>query len=196
MLGDSVLDHGVGHNLDYVPAVQPAPGTDRQALPSELIDQVQHPHRPAIVRIGADEIVRPDVIGSLRPQPYARTVIEPQPTSWLLFLGNLQPFAAPDALYPILAHSPARFPQRHRDASVALAAILAGQHDNGPGQCIFIITLCRLVALRALWLIHQLARSPLTDAMLFPRMAHRTTPRFGLLEVSRGDVLQHQLVQA
>ena len=55
MLGDSVLDHGVGHNLDYVPAVQPAPGLDCQALPGELIDQIQQPHRPAIVRIGADE---------------------------------------------------------------------------------------------------------------------------------------------
>jgi hypothetical protein len=118
------------------------------------------------------------VIGSLRPQPYARPVVEPQPSSWLLFLGNLQPFAAPDAFYPILAHSPARFPQRHRDAAVAVAAILAGQRDDGPGQGIFVVTLCRLVALRTPWLIHQLARSPLTDAMLFPRMAHRTTPPF------------------
>jgi len=178
MLRDSVLDHGVSHNLDHVPAVQPAPGMDRQALPRELIDQVQHPHRPSIVRVGADEIVGPDVIGSLRPQPYARPVVEPQPPTWLLLLGNLQPFAVPDALYPILAHSPARFPQRHRDAAIAVAAILAGQLDNGPGQCIFIVTLCRLVALRAAWLIHQLARSPLTNAMLFPRMAHRTTPPF------------------
>jgi hypothetical protein len=94
------------------------------------------------------------------------------------FWGTFSPFAVPDAFYPILAHSPARFPQRHCDASVAVAAILAGQLDNGPGQCIFIVTLCRLVALRAPWLIHQLARSPLTDAMLFLRMAHRTTPPF------------------
>jgi hypothetical protein len=118
------------------------------------------------------------VIGSLRPQPYALSVVEPQPPSRFLFLGNLQPFAAPDAFYPILAHSPARFPQRHRDAAIAVAAILAGQRDNGPGQCIFIVTLCRLVALCAAWLIHQLARSPLTDAMLLPRMAHRATPPF------------------
>jgi len=93
-------------------------------------------------------------------------------------LGNLQPFAAPDAFDPILAHSPARFPQRRRDAAVAVAAILAGQSDDGPGQGIFVVTLCRLVALRAPWLIHQLARSPLTEAMLLPRMAHRTTPPF------------------
>jgi hypothetical protein len=95
-----------------------------------------------------------------------------------LFLGNLQPFAAPDAFYPILAHSPACFPQQHCDAAITVAAILAGQRDDSSGQCIFIFNLCRLVALRAPWLIHQLARSPLTDAMGLPRMAHRTTPPF------------------
>ena len=35
-----------------------------------------------------------------------------------------------------------------------------------------------LVALRAAGLIHQLARTPLTHAMLSTRMAHRTTPPF------------------
>jgi hypothetical protein len=104
--------------------------------------------------------------------------MEPQPSSWLLLLGNLQPFAAPDAFYPVLADSPARTLQKHRDAAIAVATILAGQLNNGPGQCIFVLTLCRLVALRAAWLIHQLARSPLTHAMLSTRMAHRTTPPF------------------
>jgi hypothetical protein len=104
--------------------------------------------------------------------------MEPQPSSWLLLLGNLQPFAAPDAFYPVLAHSPARTLQKHRNAAIAVAAIFTGQLNNGPGQCIFVLTLCRLVALRAAWLIHQLARSPLTHAMLSTRMAHRTTPPF------------------
>ena len=150
-------------------------GTDRQALPRELIDQVQHPHRPSIVRKRADEVVRPDVIRPLRPQPHARSIVEPQPPARLLLLGNLQPFAAPDALHPILAHLPARLPQLDRDAAIAVAAILAGQRDDGPGQCIFVVTLCRLVALRATWLIDQLARMSLTHSML-TGMAHRTTP--------------------
>jgi hypothetical protein len=45
------------------------------------------------------------------------------------------------------------------------------------GWSIFVFTLCRLVALRAAWLIHQLARSSLTHPML-AGMAHRTTPSF------------------
>ena len=41
------------------------------------------------MRKGADEIVGPDVIGSLGPRPYTRSVIEPQPSrerwhSWIL----------------------------------------------------------------------------------------------------------------
>jgi hypothetical protein len=37
--------------------------------------------------------------------------------------------------------------------------------DDGPGQCIFIVTLCRPVALRAAWLRHQLARMSLAHSM-------------------------------
>jgi hypothetical protein len=44
-----------------------------------------------------------------------------------------------------------------------------------PGESIFVFTLCRLVALRAAWLIHQLARPPLTHALL-AGMVYRTAP--------------------
>jgi hypothetical protein len=80
------------------------------------------------------------------------------------FWGTFSP-SRRQAFYPILAHSPVRFPQHRRDAAIDVAAILAGQRDDGAGQCIFVVTLCRLVALRAPWLIYQLARSPLTDAI-------------------------------
>jgi hypothetical protein len=74
--------------FDRIAAVQPAPGMDRQAIPRELIDQIQYPHRPSIVCERADEVVRPDVIGPFRPQPHARTVVAPQATSWFLLLRN------------------------------------------------------------------------------------------------------------
>lgn len=37
---------------------------------------------------------------------------------------------------------------------------------------------------------------PFAQAMSLPRMAHRTTPVVQGLEVSQGDLLQHQLFQA
>ena len=53
-----------------------------------------------------------------------------------------------------------------------------GKLDHCPGQCIFVITLRRLVALCAAWLIHQLARSSLTHPMCFKCMGYRTAPSF------------------
>jgi hypothetical protein len=98
--------------------------------------------------------------GPLRPQPNTRPVVEPRAAPWLLLLRKFQPFAAPDAFYPVLAHSPVSFHQLLRGPAVAEAAILAGHRDDDPGQCILVVTLCRLMALRAEWLLHQLARSP------------------------------------
>ena len=122
----------------------------------------------------AHEIVRPDVIPPLRPQPHARAIVEPQPATRLLLLRNLQPFAAPDPLHAILAHVPAGFLQLDGDASISIPAILAGQCDDGPGQRIFVVPLCRLVALRAAWLVNQLARMTLTCPLL-PGMFHSST---------------------
>jgi hypothetical protein len=48
------------------------------------------------------------MIPVLGPQPYARSIVEPQPSSGLLLLRHLQPFTTPDALDSILANLPAR----------------------------------------------------------------------------------------
>ena len=65
----SVLNHSVGQHIDYIPAVLSAPRANRQALSRKLINRILHTHRPSIMRKDADEIVGPDVIGSLRPEP-------------------------------------------------------------------------------------------------------------------------------
>lgn len=51
-----------------------------------FIDQVQHPHRPSIMRLRTQEVVAPDMVGALGMQPYARSIVEPQPASWPLLL--------------------------------------------------------------------------------------------------------------
>jgi hypothetical protein len=63
----------------------PAPlSTDQQALSRVLIDQVQDAHTAAIVRTRAHEVVAPHMIFVCRPQPHARAIVEPQPSSRLL----------------------------------------------------------------------------------------------------------------
>ena len=48
------------------------------------------------------------------------------------------------------------------------------QRDDRPGQCVFVVPLCRLVALRATWLVSQMTRMTLTCSAL-PCMFHRGT---------------------
>lgn len=108
-------------------------------------------------------------------QPHTRSIVEPQSAPCFLFLWNLQPFATPDSFDSILANLPARSLQQRRDAPVAITPILAGLQNDSLSQSIFIFTLCRLVALRTAWLVHQLARPPLTHALL-AGMVYRTAP--------------------
>src|ERR1700757_4498252 len=79
------------------------------------------------------EVVRPDVILMLGPQPHARAVIEPQASTRFLLLWNLQPFAAPDPFHSILAHIPTGLMQLDRDAPITIPTKVAGQRDDGPG---------------------------------------------------------------
>ena len=169
-----MLQHGVCQYLDQMTAVDPSPDVDGQTFPRVLVNQVQQAYRPSIVCEGAHEIVRPDVIRPLRPQTHARSVVEPQTASRLLLMRHLQPFAAPDPLHAVLAYVPARFLQLDGDASVSIPAILSGQCEDGPGQRVFVVPLCRLVALRAAWLVNQLARMTLARPLL-PCMFHSDT---------------------
>src|ERR1700678_4389222 len=115
------------------------------------------------------------MVGVLRSQPHTRSIVEPQPPAWLLPLRNLQPFATPDALHPILANLPAIPLQQRRDPAVTIASILAGQLHDGLRECILVFALGQWVALRAAWLVHQPARPPFTHA-LFPSMIYCTAP--------------------
>jgi hypothetical protein len=62
------------------------------------------------------------------------------------------------------------------DASIAVSAILAGQRNDGPGQRVFVVSLRGLIALRAAWLMNQLARMTLTRPMLFCMLYSGTAP--------------------
>ena len=54
-----------------------------------------------------DEVVTPDMIAMLRPQPDAGSVVEPEPASWPLLPGYFQPLTAPDPLDAITSDLPA-----------------------------------------------------------------------------------------
>ena len=65
--------------------------TDGQALAGELVDDAQHPERLSIVGAVGDEVIGPDMVGTLRPQTDARSVVEPETSAFRLFGGTFSP---------------------------------------------------------------------------------------------------------
>ena len=88
-----------------------------------------------------------DVITVLRPQPDARSVGQPEPASFGLFIGDLQPLASPDALDPLVVDYPARLPQQFADLAIAVAAVLPGKLDNIGRETLLVVTTARDLAL-------------------------------------------------
>ena len=94
-----------------------------------------------------DEIVGPNVIAMLGPQPDARSVVEPQPPTLRLPLGNLQPLASPDPFDPLVIDRPAGLLQQPGDLAIAVAAVLPGKCDGVGGEPFLIIPAPRDLAL-------------------------------------------------
>ena len=128
------------------------------------------------MRHRAYKVVAPNVIGSLRPQPNARPIVQPQPPTGPLFLRYLQPLATPDALHPIFAYLPAITLQQRRDSPVAVATLFTGQGNDRLRQRIFVDPRDHGIALCPSPLPQQPAGMALTHFVLFARMLHRTTP--------------------
>src|SRR6187402_3072623 len=74
MARHAAQDEQVGEHVDDVDGLELASDADRQALVRELVDDVEHPEPPSVVRPVLDEVVGPDVVAMLGPQPDARSV--------------------------------------------------------------------------------------------------------------------------
>jgi hypothetical protein len=111
----------------------------------------------------------------LRPQLHSRPSLSHNRPRGFCFLGNLEPFTAPDSLYSVLTDIPASFTQLDRDAPIAIPAIAVGKCDDGLGQFVFILLLCGLITLRATWQVNQVAPMTLTLSAL-PCMLQSGTP--------------------
>ena len=95
-----------------------------------------------------DEVVGPDVVRALRPEPNARPVIQPKPSFLSLLLWHFQPFTSPNALDPLVVHTPACVVQQTRHHAISIAAIFVGQLDDIVGKTLFVGAALRDLALR------------------------------------------------
>ncbi len=110
-----------------------------KTLTGTPINHVQNPKRNSIMRSGLHEIIAPDMLGEEGFQPDHRVVIEPETSSFRLFLRDFQPLPAPDSLHAFVIDDPTFVSQQGGHPTVAVAAILAGQFDDPCGQVFFII---------------------------------------------------------
>src|SRR4029079_13458127 len=103
------------------------------------MDELEHAVMfPVLVAI-RDEVVGPDMVRVFRPQPDARSIIEPEPASLGLLLRNLEPLPPPDPLDALVVHHPPGVPQHGCDPSIAITAVLGGERDDVGGQSCLII---------------------------------------------------------
>ena len=158
-------DEQIGQHLEHVVGSDLASHHDRQALPRVLVQHCQQLQRTPVVRPRGHEVVRPDVAPIQRPQPDARSVVEPQPTSLRLPLRDLQPLLPPDPLHPLVVHPPAL------DAELRL-------HPRPPVR----------LAAQLVNLPHPLTQSPVGDCS---RRRPSTAPRI----VPAGGDTQHSAHQ-
>src|SRR4051812_34673421 len=127
-------DEQVREHVDDVDGLELASDPDGQALVGELVDDVEHAEPPSVVRPVLDEVVGPDVVAMLGPQPDARSVRKPEPSAFGLLPGDLQPLASPDPLDPLVVDEPACSAQQLGDLAVAVASVLPSKLDD-VGAC-------------------------------------------------------------
>jgi hypothetical protein len=179
VFGHAAHDHGIGHRLDDAQAVDAARNPDGETLARELVDQRHQPYFAAIVSLCFDKVVGPDVIAMLWSEPNAGPVVEPQSASWLLFLRDFQPLAAPDPLHPVGADLPACLVEQLGDPAIAIAAVLDRKSQDGLSQCVFISSNNQVVTLGAPWLANEPAGMTLGELILLPNARNRLPASFG-----------------
>lgn len=67
----TMLQHCVGDGVEDVTRPQLALHLDGQALAGVLIDEREHPERGSVMRSILDEVIRPDMVLVLWPEPHA-----------------------------------------------------------------------------------------------------------------------------
>ena len=109
-----------------------------------------------------DEVVGPDVVRALGPQPDAGAVRQPEPATLGLLGRNFQSLASPDPLHPLVVDGPARGrAQQLRDLAVTIAAVPAREFDDVGGELFLVVPAPRALALRRAVLAEHAAHPPL-----------------------------------
>src|SRR3954470_14115116 len=154
-------DEQVREHVDDVDGLELASDADRQTLVGELVDDVEHAEPPSVVCPVLDEVVGPDVVAMLGPQPDARSVRKPEPSAFGLLPGDLQPLASPDPLDTLVVDEPACSAQQLGDLAGAVASVLPSKLDDVGAEPLLVVSTTRDLALRRAMLAERRAGATL-----------------------------------
>ena len=129
-----------------------------------LIQNGQQAQRASLLGPCRNELVGPDMMAVLRPQPKTRALIQPHPTSFRLFLGRLQPLLAPNPLDPCMVHLPALRMKQGRTPAIPIPPIPPCESHHCRRQWFFIVTGVSLIPLGRSRLPQHLTRTSLRYA--------------------------------
>lgn len=159
--GHAAQDELVGEYIDDIRAVEPAVDPDRQTFVGELVDEIEHAVFLPLMGAILHEVIRPDMVGILSAQAYARAIIEPEAAPFGLLGWDFQPFASPDAFDTLVVDKPTGLSEQCRDLAVAVATVIAGELDDIGGQPFLIFAPARHLALCRTMLPERQARATL-----------------------------------
>jgi hypothetical protein len=84
-----MFDKKIRETVKYIIGLDLPGHYDRQRLPSVLLDDCQNLDCPSVLCPIHHKIIGPDMVAMRGPEADTGAVIEPQPTPFGLFLGNL-----------------------------------------------------------------------------------------------------------
>ncbi len=140
-----------------------------------------------------NEVIAPDMVAVLRPQPDARSVVQPEPALLRLFCRYFQPLSPPQSLDTLVVDLPACVPQQCRNPALAVATVLAGQLDHVRNQVGLVSPTSRQFPLRRTMLAQHTAGASLGYHERFTHMTDADTAASGGWEVSPCGLRQDQL---
>jgi hypothetical protein len=106
VLRRAIFDKKTRQTVNYIIGGNFAGHHNGQRLPTVLIDNGQNLDCPSVLGPIRQKIIGPDMVTMRGPKPNTGAVIEPQPTPFRMFLGDLKPLLTPNALYPLVVYPP------------------------------------------------------------------------------------------
>jgi hypothetical protein len=142
-----MLGEEIGQARQHVVAPEPPRHRQGQAFLRILVDHRQDAERPTVMGLVLHEVIAPDMARPAWPETDARSVVQPEPPAFGLFLGDFQPLTLPDPFDPRHADLPALHGQQTPDPTIAISIVLGGQRDDRPGEHVLVWPASRDLAL-------------------------------------------------